>query len=95
MEQVEQAEANTFDGKSDNKLRFMAIVEVPVLDLKTGESEQGRYCLGCKNCYSSQSQHFRRRFNEHTLQVHIKECGPIVDDKNYPSYRGDKMHRSQ
>lgn len=95
MEQVEQADANTFDGKSDNKLRFMAIVEVPVLDPKTGESEQGRYCLGCKNSYSGQSRHFRRRFNEHTLQEHVKECGPIVDDKNYPSYRGDKMHRSR
>lgn len=40
MEEVERAEANTFDTKSGNKLRFMAVVEVPVLDPRTGILER-------------------------------------------------------
>jgi len=92
MTQVQEAEANAFDGnpKPEDMLCFMAVVEAPVLDPKTGESEQGRYCLGCKDSQAHRSQHLRRRFNEHSFQAHIEECGPVVDDK-----RGNKMHRSQ
>lgn len=95
MQQVQQVEANTYDGKSENQLRFMAIVEVPFLDAKTGKSEQGGYCLGCKDSHAHRSQHFRRRFNEHSFQAHLEECGPVVDDKNSFGYRDCKMHKSR
>jgi len=90
MEQVERTEANTFDGKSGNKLRFMAVVEVPVLDPRTGVLEQGVHCLGCKNSHTHRSQHVRRKFNERSFQTHIDEFGPLVDDENRI---GDKVHR--
>lgn len=90
MEQVERDEARTSDNKSGNRLRFMAIVEVPVLDPRTGTSEQGVYCLGCKDSHANRSQHFRRKFNECSFQAHIEEIGRLVDDENRIGY---KVHR--
>lgn len=90
IEEVKRVEANAFDGKSGNKLRFMAIVEVPVLNPRTRASEQGVYCLGCKNSHTHRPQHFRRKYNERSFQAHLDELGCIEDDENHI---GNKVHR--
>lgn len=87
MQQIERDEARTFDGKSGNKLRFMAIVEVPVWDPRTRTSEQGVYCLGCKDSHANRSQHVRRKFNERSFEAHIEEFCRVVDDEDRIGYK--------
>lgn len=82
MKRVGRVASKAFDGKSGNKLRFMAIVEAPVLDHQTGKTESGVYCSGCRDSTGQRSQHFRRRYSSKTFVLHIKECGSITGGKH-------------
>ncbi|THX49089.1 hypothetical protein D6D08_09996 [Aureobasidium pullulans] len=82
MKRVGRVASKAFDGKSGNKLRFMAIVEAPVLDHQTGKTESGVYCSGCRDSTGQRSQHFRRRYSSKTFALHIKECGSITGGKH-------------
>lgn len=82
MKRVGRVASKAFDGKSGNKLRFMAIVEAPVLDHQTGKTESGVYCSGCRDSIGQRSQHFRRRYSSKPFVSHIKECGSITGGKH-------------
>lgn len=80
-----------FDGKSENPLRFVAIVQTPVYDRKTQDVDIGAYCLGCQESYRQKPKHWRRRFTEASFGTHLHECGPIRDG----SHRLDETSEEQ
>ena len=69
------------DALEHNHLRFMAIVEVPYLDLQNGRADWGFCCYACHN-YFGKLKHSRRQFLMAGFREHVRQCGEIVDDEH-------------
>jgi hypothetical protein len=69
------------DSLEHNRLRFMAIVEVPYINLRNGRADWGFCCYACHNHFGK-LKHSRRQFLIAGVREHIRQCGEIVDDEH-------------
>ena len=75
------------DRKSENPLRFMAIVRTPCLNRISKDVEQGFHCIGCERIYDSyrnRLMHRRRKFNVNSFNEHLRQCGRIENKRHHP-----------
>jgi hypothetical protein len=73
-----------YDGRSENPVRYMAIVRIPWVKKISQELEWGFHCIGCQNLSHSRPLHFRRKFTATKFMEHLRECGNIQDEKHCP-----------
>lgn len=73
-----------WDGKSNNPLRFMAVIRLPWLNKALQDVEFGRYCKGCRNNYgeSHPLKDFRRKYSAASFAKHIQLCGRVEGEKH-------------
>lgn len=65
-----------FDRKSSNPLRFVAVIELPVISKTSKAVYWGFYCKACRNA-TRWPRHWRVRYDEETFEQHILACGTI------------------
>lgn len=69
------------DDHEYNSRRFMAIVPVPFIDIRSGRAEWGFHCLGCRNEFG-EFRHSRRQFIATDFRYHLRQFGGIVNEKH-------------
>lgn len=72
---------DSFDGRSGNPHRFVAIARVPWLDRASRRVERGFYCVGCERSHRKPC-HWRILFAADTFEEHLTNCGEIKDGKH-------------
>jgi hypothetical protein len=72
----ESARLIPFDRKSSNRFRFVAVVELPVINKSSKAVDWGFYCKACRNA-NKLPRHWRVRYDEETFEQHILACGSI------------------
>lgn len=65
-----------YDRKSSNPRRFMAVIELPVIDKTSKTVNWGFYCKACRNANEC-PRHWRVRYDEENFEQHILDCGRI------------------
>ena len=70
---------DSWDGKSGNPIRFMAIVAAPYLNPTTRCPEWGFHCVGCRKENAGRLLNWRRKFIMDTFNEHIRQCGDVTD----------------
>ncbi|KIX01219.1 uncharacterized protein Z518_08944 [Rhinocladiella mackenziei CBS 650.93] len=64
-----------------NPRRFMAIVEIPYLDLRNGRADWGICCYACRNEFGN-LRHSRRQFLIAGFRQHMRQCGEVIDNEH-------------
>ncbi|KAH8702829.1 hypothetical protein GQ44DRAFT_631205 [Phaeosphaeriaceae sp. PMI808] len=65
-----------YDRKSSNPRRFVAVIELPVINKTSKAVDWGFYCKACRNA-NEWPRHWRVRYDEETFEQHILACGSI------------------
>lgn len=74
-----RARRQPFDGKSENPLRFMAIVRTPWFNRSSQEPEWGFCCIACQKYRPLYS---KQKFNVGLFKEHLRQCGNIQHGKH-------------
>lgn len=64
-----------------NPMRFMAIVEIPYLDIRSGRADWGFCCYACRTEFGD-VRHSRRRFLAAGFRDHLRQEGEVVNGKH-------------
>lgn len=65
-----------YDRKSTNPRRFVAVIELPVINKASKAEEWGFYCKACQKA-NEWPRDWRVRYDEETFEQHILACGRI------------------
>jgi hypothetical protein len=73
-----------------NAKRFMAIVEIPYLDIRNGRAYWGFCCYACHGEFGD-LRHSRRQFLAAGFRDHLRQCGEVVDDRHVSPVVGEDL----
>ncbi|EHY58003.1 hypothetical protein ABEF92_002930 [Exophiala dermatitidis] len=69
------------DTLAQNPRRFMAIVEIPYLNPRTGRAYWGFRCYAC-NDYFDNVRHSKRQFLIAGFRQHMRQCGGVINGEH-------------
>ncbi|KAF1845757.1 uncharacterized protein K460DRAFT_282437 [Cucurbitaria berberidis CBS 394.84] len=70
------ASLSPYDRKSANPRRFVAVIELPVINKSSKVVDWGFYCKACRNA-NEWPRDWRVRYDEETFEQHLLACGRI------------------